>query len=90
MPKALLAALLTAALVLPTTAEARGQGGRCSYCGCKGGPGYRAPNGSCVGKKALDKVCGTPPSTRCKFEGRSGLAPQTPAHPRVPNPFAEG
>jgi hypothetical protein len=39
----------------------------CRGCGCKGGPGYRAPDGHCVGFKELDKVCGNPPS-RCVFE----------------------
>lgn len=44
-------------------------GGYCSGCGCKGGPGYRGPNGKCVGWKALNKVCGSPPTTRCTAEG---------------------
>jgi len=43
----------------------------CSGCGCKGGPGYRAPDGHCVGFKELDKVCGNPP-TRCTFENAPG------------------
>ncbi len=40
----------------------------CRGCGCKGGPGYRGPDGRCVGFKALDKVCGIPPETHCTFE----------------------
>ena len=40
----------------------------CKGCGCKGGPGYRGPDGSCVGYKALARVCGTPPGSRCAFE----------------------
>ncbi|OLP43782.1 hypothetical protein BJF95_20570 [Rhizobium oryziradicis] len=48
------------------------QGGRCEGCGCKGGPGYRAPNGKCVGFKNLAKLCGTPPETRCVFENATG------------------
>lgn len=43
--------------------------GYCEGCGCKGGPGYRGPNGQCVGWKRLNKVCGTPPTTRCTAEG---------------------
>ena len=43
----------------------------CSGCGCKGGPGYRAPDGHCVGFRELDKVCGNPP-TRCVFENAPG------------------
>lgn len=45
------------------------EGGRCNYCGCHGGPGYRGPDGHCVGKANLTRVCGSPPETRCKKEG---------------------
>jgi hypothetical protein len=40
----------------------------CSGCGCRGGPGYRGPDGNCVGWKVLSRVCGTPPTTRCTPE----------------------
>jgi hypothetical protein len=43
----------------------------CQGCGCKGGPGYRAPDGHCVGFRELDKVCGNPPS-HCVFENAPG------------------
>ena len=43
----------------------------CRGCGCKGGPGYRAADGHCVGFRELDKVCGNPP-TRCAFENAPG------------------
>jgi hypothetical protein len=61
---------LTACLLLAggTAAEA------CQGCGCRGGPGYRGPNGSCVGWKQLNKVCGSPPTTRCTAEGPALLA----------------
>jgi hypothetical protein len=46
--------------------------GRCSAfcqgCGCKGGPGYRAPDGSCVGYANLIRECGPPPHARCRRE----------------------
>jgi hypothetical protein len=45
---------------------------RCTGCGCKGGPGYRGPDGKCVGFKTLYKVCGNPPETRCTFENAPG------------------
>ncbi|MDB5597845.1 MAG: hypothetical protein JWM36_4806 [Hyphomicrobiales bacterium] len=45
---------------------------RCTGCGCAGGPGYRGPNGQCVGFKALVKVCGSPPTLRCIFENAPG------------------
>jgi len=38
-------------------------------CGSRGGPGFRGPNGKCVGWKPLNKVCGEPPSTFCSYEG---------------------
>lgn len=66
---------LAAAMIFTSAADARGRGGGgggrggfCNYCGCKGGPGYRAPDGRCVGKRNLTKVCGSPPSTRCRKE----------------------
>lgn len=37
-------------------------------CGEKGGPGYRGPDGKCVGWANLRKVCGSPPSTNCTPE----------------------
>ncbi|QDL97958.1 hypothetical protein FLL57_11830 [Rhodopseudomonas palustris] len=43
----------------------------CKGCGCKGGTGYRAPDGHCVGFRELDRVCGAPP-TRCVFENAPG------------------
>lgn len=65
----------------------------CHGCGCKGGPGYRAPDGHCVGFRDLDKVCGSPPD-RCVFENAPGtgenrecaLAPRR----RQKSPAAEG
>ena len=41
----------------------------CKGCGCRGGPGYRGPDGRCVGFAALDATCGVPPETRCTKEG---------------------
>ena len=34
-------------------------------CGDRGGSVYRGPDGKCVSWEALDRVCGSPPSTRC-------------------------
>jgi hypothetical protein len=44
----------------------------CRGCGCKGGPGYRGPDGRCVGFKSLAKVCGNPPDLRYTFENAPG------------------
>jgi hypothetical protein len=41
----------------------------CSGCGCRGSPGYRGPDGRCVGYANLKSVCGDPPETRCAREG---------------------
>jgi hypothetical protein len=38
-------------------------------CGSRGGPGFRAADGKCVGWKDLDRKCGTPPTTHCSHEG---------------------
>jgi hypothetical protein len=57
----------------------------CSRCGCKGGPGYRDPDGNCVGWKALNRVCGTPPITKCTPEqvnSEKPIKPNAPAHQR--------
>lgn len=37
-------------------------------CGDKGGPGYRGPNGRCVGWADIGRTCGNPPTTRCQPE----------------------
>lgn len=46
----------------------------CSGCGCRGGPGYRGPDGRCVGWAQLNNVCGHPPASRCKYEGKQEVA----------------
>src|SRR6185503_3709942 len=33
-------------------------------CGCKGGPGYGAPNGRCVGWATIGRTCGSPATLR--------------------------
>lgn len=48
--------------------------GAASGCGSRGGPGYRGPNGKCVGWDQLARVCGSPPSERCTPEGVDSLA----------------
>lgn len=51
----------------------------CQGCGCKGGPGYRKPNGDCVSWKQIFTVCGSPPSTCCTPEITDPRAPQVAA-----------
>ena len=72
---------------LPLSATAAGEAGspsglsapaqcperaRCRGCGCRGGPGYRGPDGRCVGFRELARVCGKPPERRCVFENAPG------------------
>ncbi len=47
----------------------------CEGCGCGGGPGYRGPDGHCVGWAKLTHVCGEPPATSCSYEGGVAAAP---------------
>jgi hypothetical protein len=51
---------LIAVLVLPDQAAAT--------CGERDGPGYRGPNGQCVGWANIGKICGDPPTTHCTAE----------------------
>jgi len=41
---------------------------RCKGCGCKGGPGWRGPDGTCVSTAKLAEICGSPAGTPCKQE----------------------
>jgi hypothetical protein len=41
---------------------------RCDGCSCRGGPGFRAADGKCVGWKELKRKCGDPPEARCTDE----------------------
>jgi hypothetical protein len=43
-------------------------------CGSRGGPGWRGPDGRCVGRKNLNRICGVPPERRCTAEGATGFA----------------
>jgi hypothetical protein len=37
-------------------------------CGERGGPGYRGPDGRCVGWADIGKTCGSPPTEKCTPE----------------------
>jgi hypothetical protein len=41
---------------------------RCKGCGCKGGSGWRGPDGFCVASSKLADICGSPPAAPCKLE----------------------
>lgn len=70
-------ALATSAIVMislvfltvpaPSTAFAE-EACRCKGCGCKGGPGWRGPDGACVSTAKLAEICGSPPGAACKQE----------------------
>lgn len=59
--------ILAVLLALMTTSYAHAQ------CGTRGGPGYRGPNGQCIGWERFAKTCGTPPETRCSRECPGGV-----------------
>jgi hypothetical protein len=40
----------------------------CKGCGCKGGPGWRGPDGVCVSTVKLAEICGSPAGTPCQQE----------------------
>jgi hypothetical protein len=46
---------------------------RCQGCGCKGGPGWRGPEGTCVSKAKLAEICGSPPGAPCKQEAAARI-----------------
>jgi hypothetical protein len=49
-------------------------------CGSRGGPGYRGPDGKCVGWANIGKVCGNPPTTNCRAEIAHPNAPEAADH----------
>jgi hypothetical protein len=56
----------------------------CKGCGCKGGPGWRAPNGYCVSAARLTKICGSPPGAPCTQENTERVCLRnTAAEPQV-------
>jgi hypothetical protein len=48
--------------------------------GACGGPGYRGPDGRCVGWAALARVCGSPPSQKCTAERPQAKANEAAEH----------
>jgi hypothetical protein len=46
---------------------------RCQGCGCKGGPGWRGPDGACVNAAALNQICGNPAGAPCKHEAAARI-----------------
>jgi hypothetical protein len=41
---------------------------QCKGCGCKGGSGWRGPDGFCISQAKLAEVCCTPAGAPCKQE----------------------
>jgi hypothetical protein len=66
---ALLALIFLAFFAPPAASTAFAQEDcRCKGCGCKGGPGWRGPDGACVSKANLAEICGSPPGAPCVRE----------------------
>lgn len=51
-------------------------------CASRGGPGWRTPQGRCVGWDALPGKCGFPPEKGCSFEGAAYAHSVTPGATR--------
>jgi hypothetical protein len=58
-------------------------------CGTRGGPGYRAPNGRCVGWADISRTCGSPPTLRCTAEATSEGADKALKPNRFKTPNSE-
>jgi hypothetical protein len=43
----------------------------CKGIGCKGGPGWRGPKGTCVAEAKLASVCGSPAGAPCVHEAKA-------------------
>jgi len=56
-----------------------GQGAAHATCGDRGGPGYRGPDGKCVGWVSISRVCGCTLPGRCTAEEPSPRATEAAA-----------
>lgn len=72
--------LLTAPLLTAIALSLCIVGPAAAECGQRGGPGYRGPNGKCVGWAEMGRVCGTPPETRCRAEAVAPNASEAAGH----------
>jgi hypothetical protein len=59
---------------------------RCKGCGCKGGPGWRGPDGACVSKAKLAEICGSPAGTPCTQEAAARVCYGKQSALAVPEP----
>jgi len=55
-------------LVLAATPALADDACRCQGCGCKGGTGWRGPDGARVPRASLAQTCGSPAGAPCKQE----------------------
>lgn len=65
-------ALVFLASIVPVSADDC----RCKGCGCKGGAGWRGPDGACVQKAMLDQTCGNPAGKQSALTEPKGAAAQ--------------
>jgi hypothetical protein len=49
-------------------------------CGDRGGPGYRSPSGKCVSWAEIGRVCGAPPTSKCKAENTVASSQEAADH----------
>lgn len=50
----------------------------CKGCGCRGGPGWRGPEGTCVSKAKLASICGSPAGAPCNHKAAEQVCFVTP------------
>jgi len=68
VPSTVLVLFSLIAMPIVVPAAAADDACRCQGCGCKGGAGWRGPDGSCVPRASLAQTCGSPAGALCKQE----------------------
>ena len=68
VPSTVLVLFSMIAMPIVVPAAAADDACRCQGCGCKGGAGWRGPDGSCVPRASLAQTCGSPAGAPCKQE----------------------
>ena len=74
-PIAALIALISLVFFVPQAGPAAKaqEACQCKGCGCKGGPGWRSPEGTCIAQTELAEICGSPPGAPCVKEAATRI-----------------
>jgi hypothetical protein len=79
-----LALIFLAFSIPPAPAALAQETCRCKGCGCKGGPGWRGPEGTCVSQAKLAEICGSPPGAPCTKEAATRVCPGPQSSSNLP------